>query len=524
MRDLGGMGESFFHLWCSREGLVANKSLVDRTGWDYLVEFPFLSSPTTFNVHRSAPECKVQVKATDSNNRKLSIKLSNLRRLATSKSPSFIVFLEFNNKSEPEDAFIVHLGKSLIFNILKRIREIESKDGGDKLNKKTMTIHYGNANKIQYKEESSFTNAFKEFINDDYDKYVSEKIIYLETVGFDNKPYSFSFTAIGKDKAHKLNDLFLGLIDSVEIDNAIGSCTRFGITEKIHSQSSSKAIIKVPDLQPTYEGRLRIKRKGSIRRISIPAKIYSSQAFYFNGYVGNKIRITTSCIEIINEYQSNDSIHARFTFVLESNKRILFSDFLDNIRLYELVSTASAKKSVQLDISAVGMQPIQLAINDSNLPSNNRFIKSVETIKGIVDFFDIGNQLYISEIDILSCVHQSEQILSLVNTPAKKVTAELSFEENSPPLDGPVACILYITIDIGNHRCGFFLSMLGDATEISPLEYNVNSNKITFSEKIVEVIEDFPDEGEIMDLFNEVESQYSNKYITFKIKDGMLLG
>lgn len=524
MRDLGGMGESFFHLWCSREGLVANKSLVDRTGWDYLVEFPFLSSPTALNVHRSAPECKVQVKATDSNDRKLSIKLSNLRRLATSKTPSFILFLEFNNKPEPESAFIVHLGKSLIFNILKRIREIESKGGCDKLHKKTMTIHYGNANKVLFKEEFSFTNSFKSLINDDYDKYVSDKIFYLETVGFDNKPYSFSFTAVGHDKAHKLNDLLLGLIDSVEVDSAIGSCTRFGITEKIYSHSNNKTTIRVPDLQPTYEGKLRFKRNGSIGRVSIPAKIYSNQAFYFDGYVGNKIRITTSCIEIIIEYQSDDSIDARFTFILDSNKRIPFSDFLENIRLYELISTASAKKCVQLDISAVGMQPIQLVVNDSNLRSNNRFIKSVATIKEMVDFFDIGNQLYMSEADILSCVHQAEQILSLVNASAKTVTAELSFDENSPPLDGPVACILYISIDIGNHRCGFFLSVLGNAIETSSLEYNLNSNKIIFSEKIVEVIDDFPDECEIMDLFNEVESQYSNKYITFKIKDGMLLG
>lgn len=523
MRDLGGMGESFFHFWCSREGLAANKSLVDRTGWDYLVEFPFLSSPTTLDVHRSAPECKIQVKATDAKIRKLSIKLSNLRRLATSKTPSFIVFLEFNKKSEPDNVFIVHLGKKLTFNILKRIREIESKGDGDKLNKKTMTIHYDDTNRVLFKEESSFTNTFQMYIENDYDKYVREKLKYLENVGFDNKPYSFSFTAIGKDKAHKLNDLFLGLVESVEVENAIGRCTRFGITEELYPLQSNKAIIKVPNLQPTYEGRIRVKCKRPLKRISIPAKIYSGQAFYFDGYVGNKMRIKTTCFEMIHEYQENDNVSAKFKFILEPSERVLFSDFLDNIGAYEIISTASAKQCVQLEICANGMNPIHLDINDTNLSPNKKLLKSVEIVKGIVNFFGIGNHLLVSKNDILSSTYQAAQILSLVNCPAKKVTAELAFEEGTLPIDDPVACILYITIDIGDHRCGFFFSILGNVTETSPLEYIVNAQKTITSDKIVEMIDNYPDDGEIYEMFNEVESQYSNKYITFKIKDGMLL-
>lgn len=132
MRDLGGMGESFFDFWCRREGLTINPSIVDKTGWDYLVEFPFSSSPTTMNLHKSAPECKIQVKATDSKNRKLAIKLSNLRRLATSKTPTFIVFIEFSGKNHPENIFVVHLDSRLIFNILKRVYEVEK--NGDTVN------------------------------------------------------------------------------------------------------------------------------------------------------------------------------------------------------------------------------------------------------------------------------------------------------------------------------------------------------------------------------------------------------
>lgn len=41
MRDLGLMGESTFSLWCAEVGLIPNGSQIDKTGWDFFVEFPF---------------------------------------------------------------------------------------------------------------------------------------------------------------------------------------------------------------------------------------------------------------------------------------------------------------------------------------------------------------------------------------------------------------------------------------------------------------------------------------------------
>lgn len=521
MRDLGGMGESFFSFWCSREGLTANPSIVDKTGWDYLVEFPFFTSPTVFNIHRSAPECKVQVKATDGKDRKLSIKLSNLRRLATSKTPAFIVFIEFNGRTEADSVFIVHLDNNLIFNILKRVHEVEKKGDGDKLHKRTMTIHYDDSNLVQHKNENSFTDAFKLFIRNDYDTYVRDKISYLETVGFDKMAYSVSFSTTGIDKARKLNDLFLGLVDNIDIDNAVSSCTRFGIKEELYPTLSGKTILRIPELQPNYEGKIKFKKRGAFRKISLPAKVYSNQAIYFEGFVGNKIRIKTNCFELIQEYQENNNFKATFRYSLESDKRISFNELLDSVTAYELVRTA--KDDVQLEISANGISTIRMSISGSNLPSDNGLLKALEVIKNIVSFFKINKQILISEQDVLRHASQAEQILGLVDAKPNKVTAELSFQDNPPPIDGPIACIVYISISIGDHICAFFISLLGNVTETSPREYILIAKETHISEKIVEKREDFPDEDELIDLFNEVESKYSNKYITFKIKDGMLL-
>jgi hypothetical protein len=56
MRDLGTMGESTFSLWCSQAGLIPNGSKIDRTGWDFYVEFPSTSTKSPDDLHAAALE------------------------------------------------------------------------------------------------------------------------------------------------------------------------------------------------------------------------------------------------------------------------------------------------------------------------------------------------------------------------------------------------------------------------------------------------------------------------------------
>ena len=93
MRDLGRLGEYTFSVWCSQVGLVANPSIIDKTGWDFYVQFPIADDLSVSKLHKPAVECRVQVKATDSSDRKWQITLSNLRQMATASMPTFYCFL-----------------------------------------------------------------------------------------------------------------------------------------------------------------------------------------------------------------------------------------------------------------------------------------------------------------------------------------------------------------------------------------------------------------------------------------------
>ena len=145
-RDLGLMGESTFSLWCADVRLIPNGSQIDKTGWDFFVEFPFSSGLSPHNIHKPAFECKVQVKATDKIDRKLPITLANLRRLITAQMPSFFVFIEFDGKNTAQRAYVVHVDNELISRVLKRLHEIEQSNKENNFNKRKMTIHYDESN------------------------------------------------------------------------------------------------------------------------------------------------------------------------------------------------------------------------------------------------------------------------------------------------------------------------------------------------------------------------------------------
>lgn len=92
MRDVGDMGESDFQKYCSDGGLVANKAIKDKHGWDFIVGFPNHHDASTFNIHKSPYECKVQVKSSDGTERKNQITLQNLHRLCTYPLPPHLLF------------------------------------------------------------------------------------------------------------------------------------------------------------------------------------------------------------------------------------------------------------------------------------------------------------------------------------------------------------------------------------------------------------------------------------------------
>ncbi len=271
------MGESTFCLWCGDAGLIPNGSRIDKTGWDFFVEFPFESvTDTPIDMQGAALECKVQVKATDKTDRKLQIKLSNLRRLITAQMPAFFIFIEFDETESAKSAFLVHIDNDLISKVLKRLREIDQSDQENDFNKRTMTIFYDDSHRLPSLDGVGLKKAILGHINGTIEEYISKKKKYLESTGFEDGFAQMHFTTSGEENLEKLLNVSLGIEKDVEVSNFTGVHCRFGILGKKPFVSVESAKLSMPNLQPTASGKVRFKESKLSPGISFDARLYIS--------------------------------------------------------------------------------------------------------------------------------------------------------------------------------------------------------------------------------------------------------
>jgi hypothetical protein len=140
--DFAEWSEDKFSEFCSRAGVTRNKSAQDRTGWDYLIEFPpaaLRDAPADLRpVEASA---QVQVKSKRTGQASVALKLSNALRFAKNPLPCFVVLFLATGGSEPIRVFAKHFWEREINQALKRAREAHAQ-GREDLNNLTMTLRF----------------------------------------------------------------------------------------------------------------------------------------------------------------------------------------------------------------------------------------------------------------------------------------------------------------------------------------------------------------------------------------------
>ncbi|TIT56193.1 MAG: hypothetical protein E5W63_22825, partial [Mesorhizobium sp.] len=110
--ELGEHGEGLFPQLCTPFGLVVNKSVRDRTGWDYRVEFPnkYLDAKTYPDKRPALLAYNFQLKSMWADKKSFSARLLSMERLAKTPEPSFIFVIKFGPSLSVENAFLIHLG------------------------------------------------------------------------------------------------------------------------------------------------------------------------------------------------------------------------------------------------------------------------------------------------------------------------------------------------------------------------------------------------------------------------------
>ena len=334
--DIGKMGESFFENLCNQVDVTANRSFVDRYGWDFFIEFPDELSSLPLDIQPAPIEAKIQIKSTNKAITKCQIKLSALYRLVKDTKPAFILFFHYEKQSYPQKIYLLHIDKTIIAKVLQRVRksEIENK----KLNKQTLVISYSQDNLIENIDAQSLFSKMKSYISKGLDEYQKNKAELIRTIGYDEAPMSLTME-FDTASLSEIIDMSLGLRDDLEVKVTSLTHKRFDITLPFPS-----SLISAKNLQISigktegFDALLSIKKKNSLEKTSFYMKVYLS-AFHHIFKGKSKILLEGTFFKIILDFIENKSIFQfqafKFSDLYTLEQLHSYLQFLSMIQLSE---------------------------------------------------------------------------------------------------------------------------------------------------------------------------------------------
>lgn len=306
-RDLGTMGEALIQQWCAQVGIIANKSTMDKAGWDYVLEFPLQESfPENKPLDLIPPpvSCLLQIKSSVEVVPSVAIKVSNWHRMISDSRPVFVVFLSYPNKNDCEVAHILHVDEGWIEKVLKRCRELEEAGAGIKLHKHNIVANARDGRTLDSLDGEGLKKAIQEFVGSSMDEYAAKKIWARNSIGYDEHKTVIR-CQIERDPHYsslfdQMMDFALRRVDRLSISSAIVTDKRFGIeskkTEKVFSGGGA-----IHHAENTKDGDVSLTLRDPERgeQISLRLCLFLPHGIPVAKNAGTKVRIATQFIEVI---------------------------------------------------------------------------------------------------------------------------------------------------------------------------------------------------------------------------------
>jgi len=467
--DLGDMGEAAFMHWCSSAGLICNKSEKDRKGWDFYVEFPNSENQDSDTIDEPSFNCKVQVKSTNAEKRTLQITLQNLYNLCIAPLPTFYLFIEYNNKNTPQAAFLVHVDNDLITKTLKKIYESKQNNEENKLNKKTMGIHYNEDHKFDIPNETTnfLKETFLKYTGNNISEYINKKMAHLKSTGFDEAGIKIAFDIEGEDNIKKLIDMSVGIKQSIDVKSFKLQKYRFEIPNKSASLHSENAKIEVSPKAPNTIGSITFKESKLLPGISFKSELYVSLPVPIPNNLENlyKVRIKNQFIDLQMMCYGEKISNPELSILLEDNTQVEFNDLKKILQVYSLI-TSSKRYYIELDFEDDFSLTLDTKISSQEFPFNLELITLEKTTK-ILNYFDIPvNTVCISLTELQKEQEGIFKMVNFLNVSTETFTFLLPDNSIFNYENKQYACFYPVNIKIGNYICGFLIVIAGYIKEV----------------------------------------------------------
>lgn len=507
-RDLGRMGEATFSQWCASQGVQSNGSKVDLTGWDFLIEFDFqpISASDPLTVHAGACECKVQVKSTDSQDRQWSVKLSNLRRMATANMPCFFLFIEFDGQETPQRAYLRHVDHDLCTKILKRVHEAEVDGKGKQLHTRKMVIKYDESHQIEAPTGRSLVEAIRVHIPDSVENYVRQKMAHIESTGFDEGHGEMTFFVAEEDMENFV-DLTLGIRSELQVVDVEGVAKRFGKRSREPLFKEDSGTLEFIPSKPDYEGRIKFRTDSLSPYISLPAKLHVSGLLPVLPKNLAKFRIDADFFELVFNLGTGAASYTFKAIAQPVDIRLL----LNGLKVAQIFCQEDQRIDIELDMPPLQSLKFPATSQQSVFPFD-RALFSAETGLKILSTMGISQQ---AKMSFAQAEHYAPRISALNELlQPDAVNFKPSFELQSgqlPTGKTPLYLMFYLT-PIGNMIVGVFISLVGFLIEEGNNRYSILGRTKTVEKTVAWERGDEVDTERLVTTMAELEEKYDADY------------
>jgi len=280
-RKVGQMAEAYLTKWATQIGVAHNTSEIDQGGWDHFIEFPLGSlredvSSVPFDLRPSPLKCLVQVKGKDSSPGFVSLNLKNWKHLTGTPLPAYLLVLEFDGQDDPQQEYVVHIGREEVRRTAKRLREL-SHEEEVQLHKRELRVTYVGAHEVEDLGPKALKKALLEPLKEGPQRYYEKKSEWIENVGYEKHGTQIDFRVDLPEQYQEVPeelivDLTLGLTSEVEFEKFTAWDNRFGIKSPEPMEKAEGGTVEVVDRDPV-DGAV-VLNADSGGRARMPGKFY----------------------------------------------------------------------------------------------------------------------------------------------------------------------------------------------------------------------------------------------------------